>query len=81
MYHGVMGKRSKISYIKKQDNYSGCGQLETIEHVLKECPLYPTEQQYLRKVAPELDPRISLDTKKNLVTIIEFLDLLSELHG
>jgi hypothetical protein len=44
----------------------GCGQLETVEHVLKECPLHSAELDYLKKVSPELNPKTFLGIKKNL---------------
>jgi hypothetical protein len=56
-----------------------CGQLETVEHVLKECPLHSAERDYLRKVSPELDPKILLDTKKGLGAVVKFLDSLPQL--
>jgi hypothetical protein len=56
-----------------------CGQLETVEHILKECPLHSAERDYLRKVSPELDPKILLDTKKGLGAVVKFLDSLPQL--
>jgi hypothetical protein len=47
-------------------------------HVLKECPLHSAERDYLRKVSPELDPKI-LFTKKGLGAVVKFLDSLPQL--
>ena len=56
-----------------------CDQLETVENVLKECPLHPAERDLLRKVSPMLDPRILIDTKNGIVTIVKPLDSLPQL--
>ena len=42
-------------------------------------PLHPAEWDLLRKVSPELDPRILLDTKKGLGVVAKFLDSLQQL--
>ena len=63
----------------ERDHKCECGQLETVEHVLKECPLHPAERDLLRKVSPELDPKILLDTKKGLGAVVKFLDSLPQL--
>ena len=76
--HGLPEKNFQKRCIKKRIHYCECSHLETVEHVLKECPLHPTEQDLLRKVSPELDPRILLDTK-GLGTVVEFLDSLPQL--
>jgi hypothetical protein len=47
--HGVLGKYLQMRCINEQNHYGECGQLETIEHLLKECPLHFTERDYLRK--------------------------------
>jgi hypothetical protein len=36
--------------------------------------LHSAERDYLRKVSPELDPKILLDTKKGLGAVVKFLD-------
>ena len=56
-----------------------CDQLETVENVLKECPLHPAERDLLRKVSPMLDPRILIDTKNGIVTIVKLLDSLPQI--
>jgi hypothetical protein len=65
--------------INERNHYYECGQLETVEHVLKECPLHSAERDYLRKVSPVLDPKILLDTKKGLGAVVKFLDSLLQL--
>ena len=74
--HGVLGKYFRTRGIDERDHNCECGQLETVEHVLKECPLHPAERDLLRKVSPELDPKILVDTKKGLGAVVKFLDSL-----
>jgi hypothetical protein len=64
--------------INERNHYYECGQLETVEHVLKECPLHSAERDYLRKVSPELDPKILLDTKKGREAVAKFLNSLPQ---
>ena len=59
----------------ERDHNCECGQLETVKHILKECPLHSAEQEVLRKVAPDLDPKIPLGTKKGLGAVVKFLDV------
>jgi hypothetical protein len=77
--HGVLGKYFQMRCINERNHYCECGQLETVDHVLKECPLHSAERDYLRKVSPELDPKILLDTKKGLGAVVKFLDSLPQL--
>jgi hypothetical protein len=77
--HGALGKYFQMRCINKQNHYCECGQLETVEHVLKECPLHSAERDYLRKVSPELDPKIILATKKGIGAVVTFLDSLPQL--
>ena len=77
--HGVLGKYCRTRGIDVQDHNCACSQLETVEHVLKECPLHPVERDLLRKVSPELDPRFVLDIRKGLGVVVRFLDSLPQL--
>ena len=77
--HGVLGKYFRTRGIDERDHNCECGQLETVEHVLKECPLHPAARDLLGKVPPELDPKILLDTKKGLGAVVKFLDSLPQL--
>jgi len=76
--HDVLGKYFQTRGIKQRKHNCKCSQLETVEHVLKECPLHPTERNLLRKVFPELDLKILLDTKKGLDAVARSLDLLPQ---
>jgi len=77
--HGVLGKYFRTRGIDERDQNCECGQLETVEHVLKECPLHSAERDLLRKVSPEFDPKILLDTKKGIGAVVKFLDSLPQL--
>jgi hypothetical protein len=77
--HGALGKYFQMKHINKRNHYCECGQLETVEHVLKECPLHSAERDYLRKVSPEPDPKILLDIKEGLGAAVKFLDSLPQL--
>jgi hypothetical protein len=68
--HGALGKYFQMRCVNERNHYCKCGQLETVEHVLKECPLHFAERDYLRKVSPELDPKILFDTKKGLGAVV-----------
>ena len=76
--HGVLKKYLRKKGIDEWGHNCECGQLETVEYVLKECPQHLAERDWLRKVSPELEPRILLDTK-GLGTVVEFLDSLPQL--
>jgi hypothetical protein len=66
--------------INERNHSCECGQLETVEHVLKECPLHSAERDYFRKVSPKFDSKILLDTKKGLEAVVKLLDSLPQLH-
>jgi hypothetical protein len=76
---GVLGKYFQMRCINEQNHYCECGQLETVEHVLKECPLHSAERDYLRKVSPKLGLQILLGTKKDLGAAVKFLNFLPQL--
>ena len=76
--HDVLGKYFQTRGIKQRKHNCKCSQLETVERVLKECPLHPAERNLLRKVFPELDIKILLDTKKGLDAVARSLDLLPQ---
>ena len=77
--HGVLGKYFRTKCIDERDHNCKCGHLETVEHVLKECPLHPAERNFLKKVSPVLDPKILLNIKKGLEVVFKFLDSLLQL--
>jgi hypothetical protein len=77
--HGTLGKYFQMRCINERNHYCECGQLETVKHVFKECPLHSAKQDYLRKVPPELDPKILVYTKKGLGAVVKFLDSLPQL--
>ena len=72
----VLGKYFQKRGIKERSHNCECGQLETVEHILKGCPLHPAERDLLRKVSLELDSKILVDIKKGLGAVVKFLDSL-----
>jgi hypothetical protein len=42
--HGALEKYFQMRYINERNHHCECGQLETVEHVFKEGPLYPAER-------------------------------------
>jgi len=77
--HGVLGKYFRTRGIDERGHNCECGQLETVEHVLNKSRSARCRGHSLRKVSPELDPRILLDTKKGLSAVVKFLDALPQL--
>jgi hypothetical protein len=71
--HGALEKYFQMRCINEKNHYCECGQLETVEHVLKECPLHSAERDCLKKVSPELD------TKKGLGAVVKFLNSFPQL--
>ena len=77
--HGVLEKYSQTRGIKEKTHNCECSQLETVEHVLKECFLHSAKRDLLSKVSPELDPKKNLGIKKCLGAAVKFLDSLLQL--
>jgi hypothetical protein len=71
-------KKKKITpkSIAERSHYCECGQLETVEHILRDCALHYIERSCLRKVSPELDLQVLLDTKKGLGAVVKLLNSL-----
>jgi hypothetical protein len=80
---GALGKYFQMRCINERNHYCECDQLETVEHVLKECPLHSAERDYLRKVSPELDPKITdyLSKKTDYLSISDPKILLDTKKG
>ena len=78
--HGVLGKYFRTKCIDERDHNCECGHLETVGHVLKECPLHPAERNFLKKVSPVLDPKILLDTREGLSAVVKFLLEMYQCH-
>jgi hypothetical protein len=74
--HSALGNYLKKSLIAEKSHYCKCGQLETVEHILRDCAQHPLECSCLRKVSPELDLHVLLDTKKGLGAVAKFLNSL-----
>lgn len=51
-----------------------CGKLETVRHILVECPLLETKRQRLKQVSPETDLPTLLNSVTVLQEIVKFVD-------
>ena len=60
--HGDFGAWYQRFGIQKESYNCKCGELETICHILVECPLRETQRQGLRRVSPEMDMPTLLDS-------------------
>ena len=65
--HDVLGKYLRTRGIDERDHNCECGQLETIEHVLKECAIHHAERDFLKKVSQSLILRSFLILRRALV--------------
>jgi hypothetical protein len=52
---------------------------ETVENILRDCAPHPKERSCLRKVSPELDLQVLLDTKKGLGAMVKCVDFFPHL--
>lgn len=77
--HGVLGKYFRTRDIDERNNNCKYGQLETVYHVLDKSRSAEYKGHSLKKVFPELDLRILLDTKKGLEAVVKFLGSLPQL--
>ena len=78
--HDVLGKYFQTRGIKQRKHNCKCSQLETVEHVLKECgSLYPDEPDLVRKAfSQSLISRFLLNCK-GLGAVFKFFGLLPQL--
>ena len=61
----------------QKDTYEGdCGQLETVDHILRTCP----RLQHLIKISPELKLSEILGTRKGMQAAASFLQPHSEVN-
>lgn len=69
--HGVWGKCSQMNCVRKRNGYCEYFQLETIERVLKECPLNPAEQDMLKKVSLKLNHKKGVEFTTATLLLID----------
>ena len=72
MFQILTGHDNFESYFKKRfiaerNCHYGCDYLKKVENNLRICALHPTKRSNSRKVSPELDHKILLNTKRALV--------------
>lgn len=77
--HGDFCKITQMSFIIK--SHCEYEHLKAVENVLEVCPVHPAKSAFSKKkkkkISPEFGSReLLVDTKKDLETVIEFLDLL-----
>ncbi|KAA8900587.1 hypothetical protein TRICI_006190 [Trichomonascus ciferrii] len=71
--HALVGGWFKERGIQRDEGYNcGCGELETIQHIIQQCPKRAEERKKLKKVSPNLELPILLNTKKGLQAMAEF---------
>jgi hypothetical protein len=68
--YGALGSYFKKRFIAERSHYCECCQLETVEHILIDCTLHPTERSYLKKVSSELDLQVLHNIKKGLLKLL-----------
>jgi hypothetical protein len=78
--HGDLESYFKKKLIAERSHYCECGQLETVEHILRDCALHPTERsRCLGNFFPELDLQGLLDIKKVCGAMVKSLSPLPNL--
>ncbi|KAA8909727.1 hypothetical protein TRICI_004376 [Trichomonascus ciferrii] len=64
---------SRIPVVRDEGYNCGYGELETIQHIIQKCPKRAEERKKLKKVSPNLELPILLNTKKALQAMAEFI--------
>ncbi|ANB14594.1 polyprotein of L1-like non-LTR retrotransposon Zorro 3 [Sugiyamaella lignohabitans] len=70
---GAMGSFFQRFRISNRRYDCRCGVEETVEHILRDCPLTEEHRQILREASRELDLPSLLDTRKGLKAVASFL--------
>lgn len=72
--YGLLGRYFQTRCINERNHYYEIGQLETVEHILKEYHLQLAERDLSRKIFLEIDLEIILYAKKDLGVVAKSLD-------
>ncbi|VVT45468.1 uncharacterized protein SAPINGB_P000760 [Magnusiomyces paraingens] len=67
--HGNFGAWFKKFGIEKDSYNCKCGELETVHHILVECPLLEEERKGLKRISPEMDMSTLLNSLTGLQEI------------
>ena len=73
--HGNFGAWFKRFRIEKESYNCKCGELETVKHILVDCPLLETIRVGLRRVSPEMDMPTLLNSLTGLQEIASFISV------
>ncbi|VVT45786.1 uncharacterized protein SAPINGB_P000890 [Magnusiomyces paraingens] len=71
--HGNFGAWFKKFGIEKDSYNCKCGELETVHHILVECPLLEEERKGLKRISPEMDMSTLLNSLTGLQEIVSFI--------
>ncbi|VVT47317.1 uncharacterized protein SAPINGB_P001651 [Magnusiomyces paraingens] len=71
--HGNFGAWFKKFEIEKDSYNCKCGELETVHHILVECPLLEEERKELKRISPEMDMSTLLNSLTGLQEIVSFI--------
>ncbi|VVT44833.1 uncharacterized protein SAPINGB_P000549 [Magnusiomyces paraingens] len=72
--HGNFGAWFKKFGIEKDSYNCKCGELETVHHILVECPLLEEERKGLKRISPEMDMSTLLNSLTGLQEISKDLN-------
>ncbi|VVT54799.1 uncharacterized protein SAPINGB_P004268 [Magnusiomyces paraingens] len=75
--HGNFGAWFKKFGIEKDSYNCKCGELETVHHILVECPLLEEERKGLKRISPEMDMSTLLNSLTGLQEIFTNRDMVT----
>ena len=76
--HGNFGAWFQKFGIEKDSYNCECGELETVRHILVECPLLEEKRKGLRRISPEMDMSTLLNSLTGLQEIARFISVWRE---
>ncbi|VVT49127.1 uncharacterized protein SAPINGB_P002117 [Magnusiomyces paraingens] len=71
--YGNFGAWFKKFGIEKDSYNCKCGELETVHHILVECPLLEEERKGLKRISPEMDMSTLFNSLTGLQEIVSFI--------
>jgi hypothetical protein len=71
--HALVGAWYQRFKVQNTEHNCSCGELESVKHILTECPNTEEERKILKAVSPEMDDRKLLGTIKGLDAVAEFI--------
>ena len=76
--HGYFGAWYQRMGIEKDSYNCRCGDLETVRHILVDCPLLELQRQGLERVSPEMDLPTLLNSVTGLQEIANFITTIRD---